>query len=65
MPQPLSHAIIQWQVRRQLLELECDKLRAALAAMPATPERVALAAQLRDAERRVDAMGPMPSAKMG
>lgn len=65
MPQPLSHAIIQWQVRRQLLEQECETLRSALAAAPPAAERATLAVQLTDAEQRIRAMGQVPSAKMG
>jgi len=65
MSQPLPHSIIRWQLRRSLLLSEQHTAQEALADAHTSEEREALADKLRDIERRLRAMGPDPSAKMG
>ena len=65
MPQPFSHAILQWQVRHQLLEQEREGILTALASTLLDAERARLDEKLREVERTLRALGPDPSAKMG
>jgi|GEM_PF-3999222 len=65
MPQPLSHAVMQWHVRRHQHERERDAARTALDAATTDTDRAALQARLHAAEHRIQALGPAPDAKMG
>jgi chromosome condensin MukBEF MukE localization factor len=65
MPQPFSHAVLQWQVRHQLLEQEREDALTALASARSDADRDRLSEKLRDVERALRALGPDPSAKMG
>ncbi len=65
MPQPFSHTVLQWQVRRQLLAQEQEHIQTTLASAQTDADRTRLGEKLRDVERALRALGPDPSAKMG
>lgn len=65
MPQPFAHALLRWQMRRQVASEEAQALRAKIAATSDPAERERLGERLTDTERRLRALGPEPNAKMG
>jgi hypothetical protein len=65
MPQPFSHAVLQWQVRHQLLVQEREGILMALASAQSEADLARLGEKLHDVERALRALGPDPSAKMG
>lgn len=65
MPQALPHALIRWQIRRQLIEHEREATLAKLGAASSDVARVAVEEKLRDLDRQLRGLGPEPSARMG